>query len=210
MYTNAKEEKNLDVLLKYAMHRLYGTRCERSAYVVEKDCVFVPAGWDTSRKVAIMFENMSQFRPDTPFDEAFARQRLARAALNRPASSASLVATAAIDVVVEDEQVFLTRMQSLLAKAADGGAQAPSALGPAPAPQPAASNAASVAQAAAADLSAAQLTASPTGRSVPASRPVCSHLVSPPVSHKLSTCFCTVSLTVCSLRRALTLLKLIP
>jgi dynein light intermediate chain 1, cytosolic len=138
VYTSAKDEKNLDVLLKYALHRLYGTRCERAPYVVEKDCVFVPSGWDTLRKIAIMFENMNALRPDLSFDDAFARLRLARAAQQRErvavTNSSNAQSANLIDVVVEDEQVFLTRMQTALLKVGEqpGTQQQPGTLQPQP------------------------------------------------------------------------------
>ena len=79
-YTSVKEDKNCDLLYKYLVHRIYhfpfkvwnnGTSSIKSrgnifksiyfqtpALVVEKDAVFIPAGWDNDKKIAILYENM--------------------------------------------------------------------------------------------------------------------------------------------------------
>ena len=41
IYTSVKEEKNCDLLHKYLLHRIYGFPFTTSAYVVEKDSVFM-------------------------------------------------------------------------------------------------------------------------------------------------------------------------
>lgn len=41
VYTSVKEMKNLDVLYKYLVHRLYGFPFHCSAQVVERDAVFM-------------------------------------------------------------------------------------------------------------------------------------------------------------------------
>ena len=73
-----KEDKNCDLLYKYLVHRIYHFPfkvigeallsvyicCNLSFYmqtpalVVEKDAVFIPAGWDNDKKIAILYENM--------------------------------------------------------------------------------------------------------------------------------------------------------
>ena len=78
-YTSVKEDKNCDLLYKYLVHRIYhfpfkvrkagmeGSNidqltlpfyCQTPALVVEKDAVFIPAGWDNDKKIAILYENM--------------------------------------------------------------------------------------------------------------------------------------------------------
>lgn len=39
------------------MQRLFQT----PALVVEKDAVFIPAGWDNDKKIAILYENMHRY-----------------------------------------------------------------------------------------------------------------------------------------------------
>ena len=75
-YTSVKEDKNCDLLYKYLVHRIYhfpfkvgeeGIKyfqltlpfhVKTPALVVEKDAVFIPAGWDNDKKIAILYENM--------------------------------------------------------------------------------------------------------------------------------------------------------
>ena len=74
-YTSVKEDKNCDLLYKYLVHRIYHfpfkvwkepnldqlalpLYLQTPALVVEKDAVFIPAGWDNDKKIAILYENM--------------------------------------------------------------------------------------------------------------------------------------------------------
>ena len=57
-YTSVKEDKNCDLLYKYLVHRIYNFPFKTPALVVEKDAVFIPAGWDNDKKIAILYENM--------------------------------------------------------------------------------------------------------------------------------------------------------
>ena len=41
IYTSVKEEKNLDLLYKYILHKMYGFQLTSPALVVEKDAVFM-------------------------------------------------------------------------------------------------------------------------------------------------------------------------
>jgi len=41
IYTSVKEEKNLDLLYKYIVHKTYGFQFTTPALVVEKDAVFM-------------------------------------------------------------------------------------------------------------------------------------------------------------------------
>uniref|UniRef100_A0A674PCZ2 Dynein light intermediate chain n=1 Tax=Takifugu rubripes TaxID=31033 RepID=A0A674PCZ2_TAKRU len=68
-YTSVKEEKNLDLLYKYIVHKLYDFQFTTSALVVEKDAVFIPSGWDNEKKIAILHENLSTVRPEDPFED---------------------------------------------------------------------------------------------------------------------------------------------
>ena len=49
MFTSAKarESKNLDTLYQYMNHRLYGFNFATKAQIVEKDELFIPAGFDS-------------------------------------------------------------------------------------------------------------------------------------------------------------------
>lgn len=56
IYTSAKEEKNTALLYKYLVHRVCGMAFTTPAQVVDKDSIFVPAGWDNEKKLDIIKE----------------------------------------------------------------------------------------------------------------------------------------------------------
>lgn len=74
------------------------------AYVVEKDSVFVPAGWDTEKKISILNENLANVKPEDLYDDV-----LSKPVVRKPIQKDA-------EVIAEDEQVFLMRLQSQLAK----------------------------------------------------------------------------------------------
>uniref|UniRef100_A0AAY4A8X1 Dynein light intermediate chain n=1 Tax=Denticeps clupeoides TaxID=299321 RepID=A0AAY4A8X1_9TELE len=69
LYTSMKDNKNLDLLYKYIVHRLYGFPFSLPAQVVEKDSVFIPSGWDNEKKIAILYENFQTLRIDDNFED---------------------------------------------------------------------------------------------------------------------------------------------
>uniref|UniRef100_A0A3B3DMJ7 Dynein light intermediate chain n=1 Tax=Oryzias melastigma TaxID=30732 RepID=A0A3B3DMJ7_ORYME len=69
LYTSVKEMKNLDILYKYLVHRLYGFPFHCSAQVVEKDAVFIPSGWDNEKKIAILYENFQTVKADDNYED---------------------------------------------------------------------------------------------------------------------------------------------
>uniref|UniRef100_A0A3Q4HGS9 Dynein light intermediate chain n=1 Tax=Neolamprologus brichardi TaxID=32507 RepID=A0A3Q4HGS9_NEOBR len=69
IYTSVKEEKNLDLLYKYIVHKLYDFQFVTPALVVEKDAVFIPSGWDNEKKIGILHENFTTVRPEDPFED---------------------------------------------------------------------------------------------------------------------------------------------
>merc|ERR1719322_1761932 len=107
-YISVKEDKNCDVLYKYLVHRIYGFPFKTPALVVEKDAVFIPAGWDNEKKVAILYENMHSVNPDHYYTDVIARPMIRKVG----ASARDL------EVVAEDEQQFLLRQQQYLQQGA--------------------------------------------------------------------------------------------
>ncbi|XP_031424597.1 cytoplasmic dynein 1 light intermediate chain 2 isoform X2 [Clupea harengus] len=103
IYTSVKEEKNLDLLYKYIVHKLYDFHFTTPALVVEKDAVFIPSGWDNEKKIAILHENINNLRPDDPFEDVIGNPPVRKLVHDK-------------EVCSEDEQVFLMKQQSLLAK----------------------------------------------------------------------------------------------
>merc|ERR1719154_548435 len=121
-YTSVKEDKNCDLLYKYLVHRIYHFPFKTPALVVEKDAVFIPAGWDNDKKIAILYENMHSVRPDQYYTDVIARPM---AGIGRKPQAGREV-----EVVAEDEQQFLSRQQQYLAQGlppsqGQGGAMPP-------------------------------------------------------------------------------------
>ncbi|XP_023646646.1 cytoplasmic dynein 1 light intermediate chain 2 isoform X2 [Paramormyrops kingsleyae] len=103
IYTSVKEEKNLDLLYKYIVHKLYDFQLTTPALVVEKDSVFIPSGWDNEKKIAILHENFTTVKVEDPFEDFITKPPVRKLVHDK-------------EVNAEDEQVFLMKQQSLLAK----------------------------------------------------------------------------------------------
>jgi len=106
-YTSVKEDKNCDLLYKYLVHRNYQFPFSTPALVVERDAVFIPAGWDSPAKISILLENLFRFRPDQPYNEVI-RSPFA----GQPGREGRQVREA--EVVAEQEQDFLARIAPFL------------------------------------------------------------------------------------------------
>ncbi|CAK6949556.1 cytoplasmic dynein 1 light intermediate chain 1 isoform X2 [Scomber scombrus] len=103
VYTSVKEMKNLDVLYKYLVHRLYGFPFHCPAQVVERDAVFIPSGWDNEKKIAILHENFQTVKAEDSFEEVVVKPPVRKIVHEK-------------EIQAEDDQVFLVKLQSLLAK----------------------------------------------------------------------------------------------
>ncbi|KAE8596795.1 hypothetical protein XENTR_v10016242 [Xenopus tropicalis] len=69
IYTSIKENKNIDIVYKYIVQQLYGFLFNMPAVVVEKDAVFIPAGWDNDKKIGILHENFQTLKPEDTFED---------------------------------------------------------------------------------------------------------------------------------------------
>uniref|UniRef100_H3AXB2 Dynein light intermediate chain n=1 Tax=Latimeria chalumnae TaxID=7897 RepID=H3AXB2_LATCH len=103
IYTSIKESKNIDLVYKYLVHRLYGFPFNTPALVVEKDAVFIPAGWDNDKKIGILHENFQTIKADDPFEDIIVKPPIRKFVHEK-------------EIVTEDDQVFLMKLQSQLAK----------------------------------------------------------------------------------------------
>ncbi|XP_075933763.1 cytoplasmic dynein 1 light intermediate chain 2 isoform X1 [Anarhichas minor] len=103
IYTSVKEEKNMDLLYKYIVHKMYEFQFTTPALVVEKDAVFIPSGWDNEKKIGILHENLSTVRPEAPFEDFITKPPVRKLVHEK-------------EINAEDEQVFLMKQQSLLSK----------------------------------------------------------------------------------------------
>ncbi|XP_038628889.1 cytoplasmic dynein 1 light intermediate chain 2 [Tachyglossus aculeatus] len=106
IYTSAKEGKNLDILFKYIVHKIYGFPFTTPALLMEKDVVFIPAGWDNDHKIAILHESFTDVYPEDDFEDFII-----------PPPGRKLAHFK--EVVAEDDQEFLMRQQAILAKQQD-------------------------------------------------------------------------------------------
>lgn len=102
VYTSVKEGRNCDVLYSYVLNRVYGFPFTRPALVVEKDAVFIPTGWDNEKKISILYENLSSIKPNDAYED-----HIKKPLLRRPIPKD-------VEIQAEDEQNFLSRMQSIL------------------------------------------------------------------------------------------------
>ncbi|XP_004634287.1 cytoplasmic dynein 1 light intermediate chain 1 [Octodon degus] len=69
IYTSVKENKNIDLVYKYIVQKLYGFPYKIPAVVVEKDAVFIPAGWDNDKKIGILHENFQTLKSEDNFED---------------------------------------------------------------------------------------------------------------------------------------------
>lgn len=115
-YVSAKINKNCDLLHKYLAHRIYDLPFKAQASVVERDAIFVPAGWDNEKKISILYDNIRSVSPDTDYED-FILERLSSGPTQRD-----------VEITVESDQDFLLRMQNDLTK------QTPPSLPSAPSP----------------------------------------------------------------------------
>ncbi|XP_069111961.1 cytoplasmic dynein 1 light intermediate chain 2-like isoform X3 [Argopecten irradians] len=118
VYTSVKEDKNCDLLYRYFEHRIYGFPFSQQAYVVEKDSVFVPTGWDNEKKIKILYENLNSMKAEDCYGEVIVKP-MTRKPVQRDA-----------EVIAEDEQVFLVKQQMQLSKQPAPGAAGESPLRP--------------------------------------------------------------------------------
>uniref|UniRef100_A0A667WX93 Dynein light intermediate chain n=1 Tax=Myripristis murdjan TaxID=586833 RepID=A0A667WX93_9TELE len=98
IYTSVKEEKNLDLLYKYIVHKMYDFQFSTPALVVEKDAVFIPSGWDNEKKIAILYENFTTVTPEDPFEDLIIQPPVRKLVHDK-------------EISAEDEQVFLMKQQ---------------------------------------------------------------------------------------------------
>ncbi|VDO84436.1 unnamed protein product [Heligmosomoides polygyrus] len=92
VYTSAKNVKNIQVLYKYIVHRAFGFPFTSTAQLIERDSVFVPAGWDGEKKIEIVKEGIPDV--DTVLEPTREKPLLLKEQL----------------VEAEDEQMFLQRL----------------------------------------------------------------------------------------------------
>ncbi|PAA90697.1 hypothetical protein BOX15_Mlig011192g1 [Macrostomum lignano] len=134
VYTSAREDRNCSLLRQYLLHRVYGLPCQQPAYVLERDCVFVPAGWDSPAKAALLLAGgPAAALAQSPYHEVLPKPSGSGAAANLAGAAAATsgqrrgggvgggASADEAEQLAEDEQVFLCRLQACLLKAAPAG-----------------------------------------------------------------------------------------
>lgn len=97
-----KSGKTRDTLARYIFHRAYGIPCGFKANIAERDCVFVPSGWDGSKKIAMLHAGLKSISPDDAFEDHIVSPQPRKVGGTREQD-------------VEDEQDFLKKQQQVLA-----------------------------------------------------------------------------------------------
>ncbi|CAH3042197.1 unnamed protein product [Pocillopora meandrina] len=97
-YTSVKENKNCTLLHRYLVHQIYGLPFNSPALVVDKDSVFIPAGWDSVKKINILSEHLKNIQADDAFDDHIVKPQLRKPIQDK-------------EVTAEDEQTFLAKQQ---------------------------------------------------------------------------------------------------
>ncbi|CAF3667282.1 unnamed protein product [Adineta steineri] len=109
-YTSVKEKKNIDKLYRYIIHKCYGYSFHSPAAIVERDSIFIPAGWDNPKKAEILLENLHRLKSTDNYSDVFVKP-----VVRRPLQRDNEIVTA------EDDQEFLSRLQLTLNRAASPG-----------------------------------------------------------------------------------------
>ncbi|CAF1197504.1 unnamed protein product [Didymodactylos carnosus] len=107
IYTSVKEKKNIDKLYKYIVHKCYNYPFHYPAAVIERDSIFIPNGWDNEKKTDILLENLHKIKPMDNYSDIFSKP-----VIRRPLQRDTEIITA------EDDQEFLTKLQSTLNRTA--------------------------------------------------------------------------------------------
>ena len=81
---------------------------------------FSPAGWDSSKKIAILHENMHSMKPDQYYTDVIARPMTGIRSMH--GKMASEKPRNEVEVTAEDEQQFLLRQQQYLHQGGQPGA----------------------------------------------------------------------------------------
>lgn len=102
-YTSVKENKNCTLLYRYLVHQIYGLPFNSPALVVDKDSVFIPAGWDSVKKINILSEHLKNIQAEDAFDDHIVKPQLRKPIQDK-------------EITAEDEQTFLAKQQQLLQK----------------------------------------------------------------------------------------------
>lgn len=99
---NGKDGRTRETLVKYIFHRAYGFPFSGKANIAERDSIFVPTGWDSHKKIAMLHAGLKAMAPNDAFEDHIVSLQPRKAGPSR-------------DAEAEDEQEFLRKQQAQLA-----------------------------------------------------------------------------------------------
>eukprot|EP00163_Fabomonas_tropica_P033904 TRINITY_DN917_c1_g3_i1.p1 TRINITY_DN917_c1_g3~~TRINITY_DN917_c1_g3_i1.p1 ORF type:complete len:364 (-),score=117.70 TRINITY_DN917_c1_g3_i1:1000-2091(-) len=110
LFTSAKDDTHTHLALQYVESMLFSVPFTSKPEVLAKDSIFIPAGWDSPQKIAVVLDTLkaSSVDPDTPFDTFIVEPK--------SRSSKRTTGKAAAPVKAEDEQEFLKKHLAHLEK----------------------------------------------------------------------------------------------
>ncbi|VDL58023.1 unnamed protein product [Hymenolepis diminuta] len=103
IYVSAKNGKNCGLLNNYLQHRIYGFPFTQSAYVIDKDSVFIPTGWDSLNKISLLEQNLTRYKPGDDYSTV----------IPKPTGQTS-VTNEEPQVTAMDDQQFLSHLYTVL------------------------------------------------------------------------------------------------
>jgi dynein light intermediate chain 1 len=53
IYSSIRKEINVELLLQYLQHLLFGMEFTHTPQLIQRDAIFVPAGWDSLNKIEV-------------------------------------------------------------------------------------------------------------------------------------------------------------
>ncbi|EGC34618.1 dynein light intermediate chain [Dictyostelium purpureum] len=123
IYTSAKKEINCDVSLEYIENILFGFELKSKTQLIEKDQIFVPAGWDTLAKIQVDFDNQKVCKDaDEPYENIVKKPSIIK---RREMTQNNLL-------IADEDQEFLSKIKSMLDKDGDGTDAGLSSISPTP------------------------------------------------------------------------------
>ncbi|KAF8778616.1 Cytoplasmic dynein 1 light intermediate chain 1 like protein [Argiope bruennichi] len=103
LYLSVKEDRNCDILLKYILHKIYAFPFRIPAMFLEKDSIFVPAGWDSENKIQALAESLATIAFSSPFEDVIVKP-------GRLSDTNRIL----LEVEAQNDQEFLASIQAQL------------------------------------------------------------------------------------------------
>ena len=109
VYVSSKTGKNIKLLRDYVLNKLYYLDFATSPLLSNAD-LFIPCGWDSEKRINILAENFSN---KITINETFEK--------NIPNTQATYKLQELKELIIDDEQTFLTKFQAELGKSPTSG-----------------------------------------------------------------------------------------